>query len=106
MKEYTLISIIFVLITIFLDIRTRVLLLKRIEYYIFLLFILFFKLLVNGYLTSKSIVIYNLEFFMGFRLLSIPFEDFIFGFSMVTMTIILFEYFVILSMDGNNEEGK
>jgi len=50
-------------------------------------------MLVNGYLTGKQIVMYRPQFFLGLRIGSIPLEDFLFGFSMVTMTIIFWEYF-------------
>ena len=51
----------------------------------------FFKFLVNGYLTGQNIVVYDPAFFLEFRIGSIPLEDFLFGFSMVTLTIIGWE---------------
>jgi len=93
MKEYTILVIAFVLLAVFLDRASGINLLRKKEYYFFILMIQFFKVLVNGYLTGKAIVIYNPEFFMGIRIGSIPVEDFLFGFSMVTMTIIFWEYF-------------
>jgi len=92
MKEYTILAIISIVLTITLDIYTGVRILKRREYYIFLVIIFLFKLLVNGYLT-QNIVMYNPTFFLGVRLGTIPVEDFLFGFSMVTMAIIFWEYF-------------
>ena len=67
--------------------------LKKRVFYVFLLIILCFKFLVNGYLTGKNIVIYNPRFFLGIRLGSIPVEDFLFGFSMIGMSIIFWEFF-------------
>ena len=93
MKEYTLLSLISVLLTLYLDKISRINLLKKEGYYVFILVILFFKILVNGYLTGKRIVMYRPQFFWGLRIGSIPLEDFLFGFSMVTMTIIFWEYF-------------
>ena len=93
MKEYTLLSIVSVILAIFIDRISRVKLLIKKEYYVFLLIIFLFKLLVNGYLTGQYIVKYNPLFFLGIRVGSIPIEDFLFGFSMVTLTIIFFEYF-------------
>ena len=93
MKEYTFLSIISVFLTIFLDNITGIRLLRKKEFYLFIGIILFFKFLVNGFLTGENIVIYNPNFFMGIRIGSIPLEDFLFGFSMVTMTIIFYEYF-------------
>jgi len=93
MKEYTILAVISVFVTLFLDtfIGTRVL--RRKEFYVFFLVILLFKFVVNGYLTGTNIVMYNSRFFLGIRLTTIPLEDFLFGFSMVTLTIIFWEYF-------------
>jgi lycopene cyclase domain-containing protein len=93
MKEYTIFALLSVAAAIILDFKVKTFVLKRKEYYLFLACILFFKILVNGYLTGKNIVVYNPEFFMGFRFGSIPFEDFLFGFSMVTVSIICWEHF-------------
>ena len=93
MKEYTILAVISVITVVILDRISRVGILRRKGFYFFILVILFFKLLVNGYLTSTGIVGYNPEFFLGWRIRSIPLEDFLFGFSMVTMSIIFWEYF-------------
>ncbi len=93
MREYTLLAVFSLLITIFLDRLTKVRILRNKIFYFFIVVILVFKFLVNGYLTSTKIVMYNPKFFMGLRAGSIPFEDFIFGFSMVTISIIFWEFF-------------
>ena len=93
MKEYTILALISVFFTIFLDKKSGFNLLNKVEFWIFLLIITGFKLLVNGFLTGKDIVIYNPDFFLGIRITSIPAEDFLFGFSMVVMIIIFWEYF-------------
>ncbi|MBU1869114.1 MAG: lycopene cyclase domain-containing protein [Candidatus Omnitrophica bacterium] len=91
MKEYTLLGIISVIATVIIDRVTGVRILERKQFYFFLVMILFFKLLVNGFLTGTNIVIYDARFFLGFRVTSIPIEDFLFGFSMVTLTLIFWE---------------
>jgi len=93
MKEYTILASISVLVTLVLDRVTGIRILKRKEFYVFLFIIFLFKLLVNGFLTGKNIVMYNPAYFLGIRLTSIPLEDFLFGFSMVTLTIIFWELF-------------
>ncbi|MCX5894932.1 MAG: lycopene cyclase domain-containing protein [Proteobacteria bacterium] len=92
MKEYTLLAIVSVFMTIFLDYMSGIRVLRKNVYYIFFSVIICFKFLVNGYLT-KYIVMYDPQFFMGLRLGTIPLEDFLFGFSMITMSIIFWEYF-------------
>jgi lycopene cyclase domain-containing protein len=52
-----------------------------------------FKLIFNGYLTSRPIVLYGTGFFLGLRLGTIPLEDFMFGFSMIALSVVLWEYF-------------
>jgi lycopene cyclase domain-containing protein len=94
MKEYTILAVLSVFITVILDRISGIRILKRGEFYILLVIILFFKFLVNGYLTATKIVMYNPAFFLGFRIGSIPIEDFLFGFSMVTQSIIFWEYFL------------
>jgi lycopene cyclase domain-containing protein len=48
------------------------------------------KLIVNGFLT-KYIVFYNPEHILGYRIGTIPIEDFLFGFSMILMALIIWE---------------
>jgi len=93
MKEYTLLALISVLITVLIDRTAKTRVLIRGEFYIYLLVIMFFKLLVNGFLTGQNIVMYNPEFFLGLRISSIPLEDFFFGFSMITLTVVFWERF-------------
>ena len=93
MKEYTVLAAAAVVITIIVDALTRVKVLRRAEFYIFLCAIFVIKLLVNGYLTGTGIVLYRAQFLLGIRIGSIPIEDFLFGFSMVTLSIIFWEYF-------------
>ena len=92
MKEYTLLAVASVVAAVLLDRKSGINLLRRGEYFIFLLVIAGFKLLVNGYLTSKGIVLYDPRFFLGIRLGSIPLEDFLFGFSMITLCLVVWEY--------------
>jgi lycopene cyclase domain-containing protein len=92
LKEYTLLAVISVLLTIIVDQKSGVRVLRQKLYYVFFTVIIGFKILVNGYLT-RHIVMYNPQFFMGMRIGTIPLEDFLFGFSMVTLSIICWEYF-------------
>ncbi len=56
--------------------------------------IVFFQILVDGWLTKLSapIVIYNPDQFSGWRFpFDIPVEDFLFGFALIALTIMLWE---------------
>jgi len=79
-----------VLVVILVDNIARTGLFKDRRYYVFLIAILFFKLLVNGALTAK-IVMYDPAQITGIRIMTIPIEDFGFGFSMVTLAVIIWE---------------
>jgi len=92
LKEYTLFSVIAMLITLGLDIYiTKTKVVTRGVFWIFLAVMYFFKLLMNGYLTWRPIVIYNPDHFMNLRIGTIPAEDFIYAFTLVTLPIILWE---------------
>jgi len=93
MKEYTVLAVLSVAATVLADRASGIRLLSRGIYYLFLAIILVFKLLVNGYLTGREIVMYGSRFSLGVRIGSIPVEDFLFGFSLVTLSILLWEYF-------------
>lgn len=106
MKEYTIISISSVFIAVLLNKLLKAGLFKKIEYYVYLIFIMIGELIVNGLITGEGIVKYNSEFFIGMRIGSIPVEDFLFGFSMVTVTIIFWEFFKKQIKSGDIYEKK
>jgi len=87
---YTLLAIFAICLVTLLDKLLGTELLRDKRYYLFLLIIAFFKLLVNGALTSK-IVMYNPAQIIGWRIGTIPLEDFGFGFAMVTLAVIIWE---------------
>lgn len=55
--------------------------------------ILPFQLLTNWWLTSKLIVMYTPASIIGRRLAGAPIEDLLFGFSMIVLTLSLWDYF-------------
>lgn len=93
MKEYTILSVLSVFSAILIDRALKTGLLKRKLFWLFLIIIACFKFLVNGYLTGSGIVNYNPYFFLGARIGTIPLEDFFFGFSMVLISVSVWEYF-------------
>ncbi len=90
MKEYTILVLITSVLSIYLDKKLKTNLLKRKIFWLFLTIIAGFKLIVNGYLTAH-IVRYNHQSFLGIRIGTIPIEDFLFGFSMIMCTIMVWE---------------
>lgn len=55
--------------------------------------ILPFQLLTNWWLTSKLIVMYTPASIIGRRLAGAPIEDLLFGFSMILLTLSLWDFF-------------
>jgi lycopene cyclase domain-containing protein len=92
MKEYTVAGLVAVLLIVAIDRLLRTHVMKRFEFWIFIVVMFGFKLVFNGYLTWRPIVIYAQDFFLGIRLGTIPLEDFAFGFSMMALSVILWEH--------------
>ena len=64
-------------------------------YWIAMAIIVFFQVLVDGWLTKLSapIVLYNPDEFSGIRIpWDVPVEDYLFGFAMVTLTMLLWDW--------------
>jgi len=55
--------------------------------------ILPFQLLTNWWLTSKNIVMYSSNQIIGRRLAGAPIEDLLFGFSMIVLSLALWDFF-------------
>jgi lycopene cyclase domain-containing protein len=92
-KEYTILALLATLAVVITDrlLGTRVLRTKTFR--VFIIVMCGCTFLVNGYLTWRPIVLYNEAYFMNMRLLTIPVEDFFFGFSVVTLSVVLWEYY-------------
>jgi len=91
--EYTVLASVSVILVIITDLvlGTRLILNKKFWVFWGVMFILMF--IINGYLTWRPIVIYGDKFYLHVRLFTIPVEDFLFGFSLITSNIIIWEYF-------------
>jgi lycopene cyclase domain-containing protein len=102
MMDYTLLVIAGSLIVVVLDFILGTGILKQRLFWIFWLVVTVLMILINGYLTWRPIVIYNEAKMLGIRLFTIPLEDFLFGFSLVGLNIIIWEYFNRKENKGNN----
>lgn len=93
MPEYTLLAVVSVLGTVAAErfwLRTGVL--RTAQYWMAMAIVFAFQVPVDGWLTKLSapIVIYDPEQMTGLRVpWDIPVEDYLFGYSMVTLTILL-----------------
>lgn len=93
MKEYTIASVLSVLIIFIIDLISGTKLFSKKNFWIFWGVMSIITFIVNGYLTWRPIVIYGEQFQLGFRVWTIPIEDFLFGFSLITLNIIIWEKF-------------
>jgi lycopene cyclase domain-containing protein len=92
-KQYTGLVFISITVAIFLDyyLKTDLVLEKR--FYLYVFFIFFFTLIFNGYLTWRPIVLYGESYQIGFRIFTIPIEDFGYGLSLLFMCTVIYERF-------------
>ncbi len=66
---------------IFLDVR----------YYVFLAVTTILILLFNGYLTARPVVQYATQYQLDYRIITIPIEDFLYGYALLTAAVVLYE---------------
>jgi lycopene cyclase domain-containing protein len=92
--SYTALAILTAVLSLLLDIVLKTKLIKRKLFWQTHIFVALMNVLVNGYLTSRPIVLYSDEFYLGYRLGTIPFEDFFYGFGLITTNIVLYEFFL------------
>ncbi len=95
MPEFTVLSILSVIAVVLAELfYFKTGLFRKIEWWVAYAIILFFEVLVDGWLTKLSapIVVYNEDQFSGIRFpFDIPVEDYLFGFSMIVLTLLLWE---------------
>ena len=91
MITYTSLSILAVILVIILDFTLGTKLCKRKAFWNFWAILVVLLFIVNGYLTWRPIVMYNSNFITNFRLFTTPIEDFLYGFSLVTLNLIIWE---------------
>jgi lycopene cyclase domain-containing protein len=94
MPEYTLLAVLAVIVAVVFERWSRVHLFGRPRFWLSIGIVLVFQVLVDGWLTKLSapIVHYAPSQHLGWRFpWDIPVEDFLFGFSMITAVIVLWE---------------
>ena len=95
MNEYTIASILAVVAVVAVEtawLRTGIF--RTATFWVAYGIILFFQVLVDGWLTKLSapIVIYSPEEFSGIRFpWDVPVEDYLFGFALVTLVMLLWD---------------
>ena len=93
--EYTWASVVGVVVVVLVELlwlRTGIF--RKATYWIAYGIIVFFQVIVDGWLTKLSapIVQYNPDEFTGWRApWDVPIEDYLFGFALITLTMLLWE---------------
>lgn len=95
-KEYTSLSALSFSLSILFDkyFGSRIFTTKR--FLVYFLFVSFFTLIFNGYLTWRPIVTYDEIYQIGFRIFTIPIEDFFFGYALLILSTSLFEKMITI----------
>lgn len=90
-KHYTGLAITFLGLAVLLDqlLSTNLILQKR--FYFYLLLVLLFTLVFNGYLTWRPVVTYGVEYQLDFRIFTIPIEDFVYGTALIFMNTSIYQ---------------
>jgi lycopene cyclase domain-containing protein len=110
MREYTVTAVLSVAGTVALEVgyfRTGIF--RRAQYWIAMGIVYAFHVLVDGWLTKLSapIVLYDDEEILGLRIpWDIPVEDYLFGFSMITLTILVWLRLGARETDRTTEEAQ
>ena len=95
MPEFTVLAVLSVVAVVAAElVYFRTGLFRRAQWWIAYAIIVFFEVLVDGWLTklSSPIVVYNEDQFSGIRFpFDIPVEDYLFGFSLIVLTLLLWE---------------
>lgn len=90
-KIYTSIVCFALAFTVIIDIATKINILIQKRTYLYLLILTVLIFIFNGYLTARPIVLYDSKFISNIRIWTIPIEDFGYGYSLILLSIIIFE---------------
>ncbi|MFZ1291132.1 MAG: lycopene cyclase domain-containing protein [Melioribacteraceae bacterium] len=90
-KEYTAISLTILIASIIIDKIYGAKLFRNKLFWIYFLIVTAFTTIFNGYLTWRPIVTYNELYQIGFRIFTIPIEDFLFGYALIILVTTIFE---------------
>ena len=90
-KEYTAIVLIVFGFVFLLDILLKTHLFQKSRTYNFSSILLLMMLVFNGYLTARPVVLYQVQYQLDFRIITIPIEDFFYGFALIFLVLIIYE---------------
>jgi lycopene cyclase domain-containing protein len=100
-KQYTSLTLTFLFLANLLDQILRTNLLHDKRFYFYLLLIIIFTLIFNGFLTWRPIVTYGVNYQLDFRIITIPVEDFFYGISLLFMNTSIYKLLIRKEGEAN-----
>lgn len=100
-KQYTGLTLSFIFLANLVDQFLRSNLLYDLRFYFYLLLIVIFTLIFNGYLTWRPVVTYAAEYQLDFRIITIPVEDFFYGISLLWMNTSFYKWLLNNSKESS-----
>ncbi|NNG27640.1 MAG: lycopene cyclase domain-containing protein [Ignavibacteriaceae bacterium] len=90
-KHYTGLATAFLGFAILIDKLLKTNLIVQRRFYFYLILVVLFTLIFNGYLTWRPVVTYGVEYQLDFRIFTIPIEDFIYGTALIFMNTSIYQ---------------
>lgn len=108
MLLYTLPALVSVVVVVLVELRwLKTGLFRRVSFWVAYAICLFFQVLVDGWLTKLSapIVRYDEDHVSGWRFpWDIPVEDYVYGFSLIALTLLIWERFRLRDREGASRD--
>ena len=90
-KEYTSLALLFFIASLLFDLLYGAKICNNNIFVAYMSLVTIFTLIFNGYLTWRPIVTYNSIYQLDYRILTIPIEDFFFGYALIILCTSIFE---------------
>ena len=105
-KHYTGLATAILGLAILVDqvLKTNIIVQRR--FYFYLLLVMIFTLIFNGYLTWRPVVTYGVDYQLDFRIFTIPIEDFIYGTALIFMNTSIYQKIINKKVLAENVEIK
>lgn len=87
-----MICIVLFVFVIQLDLILRTNLFFNKKFWLFHLIIILLATLVDNYISGRPFVIFNPRYLINVRVYFVPIENYLFGFTLLTLNLILFEF--------------
>ena len=91
MKEYLMICLVLFVIIWQLDYAFKTHLFTQKKFWILHLIVFILACVVDNVISGRPYVIFNPYYILNIRLIHVPVENFLFGFDLITLNLILFE---------------